>query len=231
MPGPSIGTTTRSTRENLVVTAERLFAHHGIEGVSIRQILQAAGVANNSAVQYHFESKTGLVRAIFDHRVPYLAERRRLLWAQATPGDLRSGVEAHFLPVAELAELEDSHYMTFLEQLELRPSGEHPFHLLPEDIRRRYREYEEQIGALVPDVPDPVRRRRLLHASSLCLHACAERERSRQRGADQIPLALHVNELLDLLIGVLTAEVSLQTRAALSNPRNDRWAASEPSPS
>ncbi len=66
-----------------MTTAERLFAQHGIDGVSIRQILQAAGVANNSAVQYHFESKAGLVRAIFDHRAPYLAERRRLLWAQA----------------------------------------------------------------------------------------------------------------------------------------------------
>lgn len=222
MPGSSIGTV-RPTRETLVTTAERLFAQHGIDGVSIRQILHAAGVANNSAVQYHFESKAGLVRAIFDHRVPYLAERRRLLWAQAPPGDLRSGVEAQFLPVAELAELEDSNYMTFLEQLELRRSVEHPFYQLPEDIRRRYREYEDQIGALVPEVPEPVRRRRLLHASSLCLHVCAMRERSRQRGDDQIPLALHVNELFDLLIGVLTAEVSSQTHAALSNTRNARW--------
>jgi hypothetical protein len=35
-------------------------------------------------------------------------------------------------------------------------------------------------------------------------------------GAEQIPLAVHVNELFDLLIGVLTAEVSEQTRSALS---------------
>ena len=41
------------------------------------------------------------------------------------------------------------------------------------------------------------------------------RERARQRGDEQIPLALHVNELLDLLLGVLTAEVSEQTRSAL----------------
>ena len=170
-----------------MTTAERLFARHGIDGVSIRQILQAAGVANNSAVQYHFESKAGLVRAIFDHRAPYLAERRRLLWAQAPAGDLRAGVEAHFLPVAELAELEDSHYMTFLEQLDLRRSAEHPFDQLPEDIRRRYREYEDRIGALLPDVPEPVRSRRLLHASSLCLHVCAVRERARQRATSRSP--------------------------------------------
>jgi hypothetical protein len=34
-------------------------------------------------------------------------------------------------------------------------------------------------------------------------------------------LALHVNELFDLLIGVLTAEVSEQTRGALSKTRVD----------
>jgi hypothetical protein len=58
--------------------------------------------------------------------------------------------------------------------------------------------------------------RRLLHASSLCIHISALRERGRHRAAEQIPLAVHVNELFDLLIGVLTVEVSEQTRNALS---------------
>lgn len=217
IPGSSIGPTP-STKETLILVAERLFAAHGIDGVSTRQILQEAGVANNSAVTYHFESKAGLVRAIVDYRAPYLAERRRLLWAQAPAGDLRAGIEAHFLPVAELAEFEDSHYMTFLEQLGLRSSVEPTFQQLPADTLNRYREYEDRIGALMgPDVPEPMLSRRLLHASSLCLHACAVRERGRHRAAEQIPLAVHVNELLDLLIGVLTAKVSEQTRRTLSN--------------
>ena len=201
-----------------MLVAERLFAAHGIDGVSIRQILLAAGVANNSAVQYHFKSKAGLVGAIVDYRAPYLAERRRLLWAQAPAGDLRAGIEAHFLPVAELAEFEDSHYMTFLEQLDLSLADEPPFQRLPADTLSRYRQYEDRIGALLPpEVPERTLSRRLLHASSLCLHVCAVRERSRHRGAEQIPLAVHVNELFDLLIGVLTAKVSEQTRGALSN--------------
>jgi hypothetical protein len=44
---------------------------------------------------------------------------------------------------------------------------------------------------------------------------CARRERARESDDDQLPLALHINELLDLLIGVLTAPVSDQTRAGL----------------
>jgi AcrR family transcriptional regulator len=216
MPGSSLGPTP-STKEALVLVAERLFAAHGIDGVSIRQLLLAAGVANNSAVQYHFESKAGLVRAIVDYRAPYLAERRRLLWTQAPDGDLRAAVEAQFLPVAEVAEFEDSHYMTFLEQLDLQRSVEPHFQRLPADARNSYREYEKRIGALLRSrVPEPTLSRRLLHASSLCLRMCAVRERGRHRGAEQIPLAVHVNELFDLLIGVLTAEVSEQTRCALS---------------
>ncbi len=215
MPGYSIGPTP-STKEALVLVAERLFAAHGIDGVSIRQILAEAGVANNSAVTYHFESKAGLVRAIVDYRAPYLAERRRLLWAQAPAGDLRAAVEAQFLPVAEVAEFQDSHYMTFLEQLDLRGSAEPTFQQLPADALTSYREYEDRIGALLPDVPEPMLSRRLLHATSLCLHACAVRERRRHRGSAQISLAVHVNELFDLLIGVLTAEISEQTRNALS---------------
>jgi hypothetical protein len=141
-----------------------------------------------------------------------------VLWAQAPARDLRAAVEAQFLPVAEVAEFEDSHYMTFLEQLDLRSSGGHPFKQLPADTQDRYREYEDRIGALVrPDIPEPLLSRRLLHASSLCLHVCAVRERGRHRGIQQIPLAVHVNELIDLLIGVLTADVSEQTRSALSN--------------
>ena len=175
MPGFPTGSA-RSTKESLGLAAERLFATHGIDGVSIRQILAEAGVANNSAVTYHFESKAGLIEAIVAYRAPYLAERRRLLWAQAPAGDVRAGIEAQFLPLAELAELESSFYMTFLEQLDLRSSAEPAFRRLPADAVNSYQQYEDRVDALLPDVPEPVRARRLLQASSLSLHVCAVRE-------------------------------------------------------
>src|SRR5438105_6212398 len=87
----------------LVLTAERLFALHGIDGVSLRQIATEAGSANNSAVHYHFGSKEGLIAAIFQHRLPQIIRERQLLAARCDPGDLRSRLEAHFLPVLLLA--------------------------------------------------------------------------------------------------------------------------------
>lgn len=67
------------TRESLLAAAEALFSEHGIEAASLRQITQQAG-ANLAAVNYHFGSKDGLVRAVFSRRLrPVMDERLRLL--------------------------------------------------------------------------------------------------------------------------------------------------------
>lgn len=67
------------TRESLLDAAETLFSAHGIEAASLRQITQHAG-ANLAAVNYHFGSKDGLVRAVFSRRLrPVTEERVRLL--------------------------------------------------------------------------------------------------------------------------------------------------------
>lgn len=55
------------TRDAIVQAALNLFAKHGVDGVSLRQIVGAAGQANPSAVHYHFQSKEGLVAAVLQH--------------------------------------------------------------------------------------------------------------------------------------------------------------------
>jgi len=67
------------TRESLLDAAENLFSVHGIQAASLRQITQHAG-ANLAAVNYHFGSKDGLVRAVFSRRLrPMNDERLRRL--------------------------------------------------------------------------------------------------------------------------------------------------------
>lgn len=67
------------TRESLLDAAETLFSAHGIEAASLRQITHHAG-ANLAAVNYHFGSKDGLVRAVFSRRLrPLTDERIQLL--------------------------------------------------------------------------------------------------------------------------------------------------------
>ncbi len=73
---------TEETRVRIIETAERLFALHGIEGVSTRQIVLESGQKNNSAVAYHFGSSKALVRAIFKHRSSVIdADRARMIAA------------------------------------------------------------------------------------------------------------------------------------------------------
>ncbi len=56
---------TAETRQRIIDTSLRLFGEHGFKGVSVRDISAAAGV-NVAAVSYHFGSKQGLYRTIFE---------------------------------------------------------------------------------------------------------------------------------------------------------------------
>jgi AcrR family transcriptional regulator len=206
----------RSTKEQLVTTAERLFALHGIDGVSLRQIGAAAGIGNNSAVQYHFGSKDGLLKAILLHRLPGIIQRRKLLGLRAAPRDLRAAVEAHLLPVIEQAEDESSYYTMFLEQLMRYGIDEHPFGALPATYQASQKEYVERVGKMLGQLPAALRADRINQASAICLHASADRARARHFGAKTVPFALYVSELLDGLVGFLSAPVSEETLAALA---------------
>ena len=119
----------QSARERLIVTAERLFAQRGINGVSLREIGVAAGQRNNSASQYHFGSKAGLIEAIFALRMSAINERRVQALAdldRAGDGyDLRGLIGAFVHPLAaSLDETDDERwYVRFLAHVLAEPGG------------------------------------------------------------------------------------------------------------
>ena len=85
---PAAETPPATTRDQILDAAERLIGELGIDGASVRAITEAAG-ANLAAVNYHFGSKEGLVRAVFERRlVPINRERLRML-DRCTEGDDR----------------------------------------------------------------------------------------------------------------------------------------------
>ncbi len=68
-----------STRENLIESAERLFAARGFDGVSVRDIANDAKV-NSALVGYYFGGKQGLLAEVYTrHCAPLKNERERLL--------------------------------------------------------------------------------------------------------------------------------------------------------
>ena len=62
---PALQARGEDTRRRILVAALDLFAAHGYEGASTRQIAEGAGV-NLPAIQYYFGNKEGLYRAIIE---------------------------------------------------------------------------------------------------------------------------------------------------------------------
>ena len=64
-----------ATRVRILESAEAEFADHGFDGVSVRQIALRAEVPV-ALINYHYGSKEGLYRAIFEMRAPMIVDQR-----------------------------------------------------------------------------------------------------------------------------------------------------------
>lgn len=100
MPASSL-----ETRQQILAAAERLFAVRGIDGVSMRDLAAAAKVPL-ALVTYHYGTKLGLYRAVFEARIaPLSRERRERLAAimRRPAGQRRVGdvLEALLMPMLE----------------------------------------------------------------------------------------------------------------------------------
>jgi AcrR family transcriptional regulator len=95
-----------STEERLLRAAEELFAAHGVEGVSLRTIMNAAG-ANVASVHYHFGSKEALLEAVVRRRLDDVTGARNSVLdeladaEQVTARDLARALVAPVVQVAE----------------------------------------------------------------------------------------------------------------------------------
>ena len=71
-----------ATRNLVFVAAERLFALHGFQGVSVRDITAEAGV-NLASINYHFGTKDALLFDIFNRRTTELNRLRARMLHEA----------------------------------------------------------------------------------------------------------------------------------------------------
>ena len=91
-----------TTKERLILEAERLFAERGIDGVTMRMICEAADQKFAGSVQYHFGDLAGLLYAVFEYREEQLQPQREALLEQAQRegllGDVRHLLRVLFEP-------------------------------------------------------------------------------------------------------------------------------------
>ncbi|MBP2479250.1 AcrR family transcriptional regulator [Crossiella equi] len=207
-----------SAQVHLVLAAERLFAERGLEGVSLRQIGTAAGMANNSAVQYHFQTKDRLIAAIFGHRLPVLHQHLAELLADTRPEDLRGWVGCQVTALLTQAERPHSHYLGFLAML-LQHGRWEVFLGVPEDMRETTFRIQQALDDLLVPLPGPLRSQRIRGAMRLVVRTAADRERARVLGRPVLPLAVETGDLVDSVTGFLAAPASPETLAALAAGR------------
>lgn len=112
------------TRIRILDAAERLFAERGIEAVSVRSILAAAGV-NVALAHYHFGSRNGLVAELLRSRISPLVEEllRGLdeVDARGSDATLEDVLRAYFAPLARWM-TDEPRFGRILAQLHASPS-------------------------------------------------------------------------------------------------------------
>lgn len=127
---------TSAARELLLNAAEDLFGRKGIDGVSLREIADAAGQRNNSVVRYHFQTKHNLVEALLAERIGEVERARQALVDTHPPLESQSAeMLLHILwaPLLGIGKRRNQHrFIRFLLvcQLEQR-SGLHPLATAP----------------------------------------------------------------------------------------------------
>ena len=200
------------TRELILVTAERLFAEHGVEAVSNRQVSEAAGQSNNFAVGYHFGTKEELVVAIVRRHAESIERRRQDMLAKvADSPDLRDWVACLVRPITEhIASLgSPTWYARFIAQLITHPALRERVTQESTSSKTTQR-IVEGVFRLIPRLPEEVRLERGQMSRLLISHLCAERERalSENSAAPGSTWESTAAGLVDALVGMWLAPVT-----------------------
>ena len=214
---PNAKSEQRDSRHTILVAAEKMFADYGLHGASLRQISEAAGQKNTSAIQYHFGSRDRLVEAVFALRMAVINPRRQAALDEVRKAgrihDVRALVEVMVWPMAE--ELrprpEGNHYLQFLS----RAARERllAIELAPPELMPAWMEPITHLSETMRYLPEAIAEARLLLASEQCVSALASFE-ARNIGASA-DFEFEVETLIDMIAAGISAPVSPRALAAL----------------
>jgi AcrR family transcriptional regulator len=187
------------SKDALLDAAERLIAERGFE-VPLRDIAQAAGQRNNSAVNYHFHSRQDLLDAVVARRLlPMERERERMLdeLDDDASGDVHALMRILVLP---LLRLESTHYARFLQVVGPRLRTE------PHDsAETAWPRVLDALSHAVPVADRRVRRRRVAAVATAMFALAADHERSAQEHGGNDGDTDDSEEVVHMLAAMLTA--------------------------
>ncbi|GAB2888187.1 TetR family transcriptional regulator [Nocardioides pacificus] len=198
------------TRRRMVEVAERLFAEHGTAAVSLRMVGQEAGQRNNSAAQYHFGDRQGLIDAIVQLRTPPIDARRAEMTAQlGSDPDVRSLLRVLVQPLAESAAAPGprTHYLGFLANVmdDYPPSDQWEVsQVQPASFQR----IVIQLGEALPHLPPKAFERRMRWVARVSLRLLADHEPTLAQARDRPEETAEIlHDLVEMLAALLEGPV------------------------
>ena len=202
-----------ATREALLTAAERLFAEHGVHAVANRQISAAAGQGNNAAVNYHFGTKTDLVRAIVRRHAEQMERiRARMLADIGDSTDLRDWVACAVRPTTEhLAALgHPSWYARFIAQVTADPALQAVTTAEAFAAAPSLHPLQDGVNRCLPDLPAEVHAERGAMTRHLITQMTAERERALADATPTSRTTWHdtATGLIDVIVALWQAPVT-----------------------
>jgi AcrR family transcriptional regulator len=197
------------TDARLLEVAERLFAEHGIDAVSVRAITIEAG-ANIAAVHYHFGNKVDLIRALVERRVNEVNTVRAQLLHTLDAADAvtpRDVAEMWVRPLAGLA-LDDTRraYLGFLVALD--HAGPDLRAIANTVFQPHFARIDAALARALPGLDAATRRFRFGLLTSTSLRALADLDKAGapwRRIAAPIASDALVEALIDAMTGLLVA--------------------------
>jgi AcrR family transcriptional regulator len=211
------------TRDALLEQGALLFARHGVARVTARQLHDAAGARNESALHYHFGGIDGLVAAIVRHHVNEVEVRRAPLVATVEAGgrtgDVRALVHALADPMsADLATPVGRAHLRMVAQLSHPALAyEAPFQVTDAPAGTAVvRWLWHALGGL----PDAIRTERMALLRAQLISGFGQRAQllddAEAAGEPAAGDELFVANLVDVVVAGLEAEPSAAARAAAS---------------
>lgn len=201
--------TRHDTRTALIEAAQRLIAERGLGTVSVKDITQAAGARNPSAVHYHFGNVETLIKEVFARRYQHIEDERFKRLATVNVADpaprLVALMEAALAPFLEgCLEEEGRLYVRFCVQLSADPRFD-LVELVSEFGMESLRLLQEKIFDCLPAASRPVLMVRLRQALAISLIQAADFARRIENGTN-LGLEETVREAAVTLSAYLSAE-------------------------
>lgn len=148
----------QNRREQLLDAAEELFAQHGFDGVTVRQVATLAGT-DVALPNYYFGSKQGMFDAVFDRRARLFNQARteaidRVLQASAPAAPMLEELVAAFLePIAQVQSSADPGWRNYCRLVALVNSSSVLVGMMTTHYDALVRKFVEALHLCLPDVP------------------------------------------------------------------------------